>query len=196
LTETCSGGNYCLGGLVVAQFKAFAPGVEVNGETVLSVVAGLGGFEAVARKILADNGIADPQPGKWYPQQAWLDSFKAIATKVGPSSLFSIGKAIPDQAQWPPQVTDLDSALPSIDMAYHMNHRGGDIGTYGYESTGPKTARMVCRNPYPCEFDRGIVTSVARRFKPKGVVVVDVTHDMTAPCRGNGADSCTYLVSW
>ena len=180
----------------MAQFQAFAPGVEVNGETVLSVVAGLGGFEATARQILAENGVVDPQPGKWYRQQAWLDSFKAIATKIGPSALFNIGKAIPDQAQWPPQVTSLETALPSIDMAYHMNHRGGDIGNYGYESTGPTSARMVCRNPYPCEFDRGIVTSVARRFKPKDVMIVSVEHDKTAPCRAKGADSCTYLVSW
>ena len=180
----------------MAQFKAFAPGVEVNGETVFSVVAGLGGFEAVARKILADNGIVDPQLANWYPQQAWLDSFRAIATKVGPTVLFSIGKAIPDHALWPPRITDLDNALPSIDIAYHMNHRGGDIGIYVYERTGPRTARMVCRNPYPCEFDRGIVTSVARRFKPQDAAVVDVTHDMTGPCRNNGDDSCRYVVTW
>ena len=180
----------------MAEFRAFAPGVEVNGETVLSVVAGLGGFEAAARKILADSGIADPRPGEWYPQQAWLDAFKAISTRVGPSALFNIGKAIPENAQWPPSVTTIETALPSIDLAYHMNHRGGEIGHYLYMSTGPRSVRMVCRNPYPCHFDRGIVTAVARRFKPRDVVTVTTTHDDGAPCRAKGEDSCTYLVNW
>ena len=139
----------------MAQFKAFAPGVEVNGETVLSVVAGVPGSETMAKQILAAAGIADPQPGKWYPQQAWLDAFKKLADEVGPRTLQSIGKAIPENAKWPPTVKRIETAMPSIDIAYHMNHRGGDIGTYGYQKTGDRSGKMVCRNPYPCEFDRG-----------------------------------------
>jgi hypothetical protein len=180
----------------MAQFKAFAPGVEVNGETVLSVVAGVPGSEAMAKEILASCGIVDPQAGKWYPQQAWLDAFKKLADEVGPRTLQNIGKAIPENAQWPPTVTSLDTALPSIDMAYHMNHRGGDIGTYGYQKIGDRGARMVCRNPYPCEFDRGIIISVAKRFKPADVAAVNTTHDDTQPCRSKGGDSCTYVVEW
>jgi hypothetical protein len=180
----------------MASFKAFAPGVEVNGETVLSVVVGVPGGESLARRILAESGIADPQAGKWYPQQAWLDAFKKLADEVGPRTLFTIGKAIPENAQWPPFVNSIETALPSIDMAYHMNHRGGDIGKYGFESAGERSARMVCRNPYPCDFDRGIISSVATRFKPATVAVVTTRHDDTQPCRAKGADSCTYLVNW
>ena len=180
----------------MAQFVAFAPGVEVNGETVLSVVAGLAGSEAMARQILAEVGIADPQPGKWYRQQAWLDAFKRIAEEVGPRTLQNIGKTIPENAQWPPTVNSIETALPSIDVAYHMNHRGGDIGSYAYQKTGDRTARMVCRNPYPCEFDHGIVMSVAKRFKPAGVAAVNTMHDNSQPCRSAGGDSCTYLVQW
>jgi len=180
----------------MAQFKAFAPGVEVNGETVLSVVAGVPGSESMARQILASCGIVDPQPGKWYPQQAWLDAFKKLAEEVGPRTLQNIGKAVPENAQWPPQVTSIETALPSIDMAYHMNHRGGDIGTYGYQKAGARGAKMVCRNPYPCEFDRGIIMSVAKRFKPADAAAVNTSHDDTQPCRSKGADSCTYIVEW
>ncbi len=180
----------------MAQFKAFAPGVSVNGETVLSVVAGMGGFKAQALKILASKGIADPQPGQWYSQQAWLDSFKEISEKIGAKVLFEIGKKIPENAQWPPEIDNIEKALPSIDMAYHMNHKDGEIGHYNFKQTGEKNGVMVCQNPYPCEFDRGIVTSVARKFKPASSAFVTVKHDDSAPCRSKGADSCTYQITW
>jgi len=79
----------------MAHFKAFAPGVEVNGESVLSIVDGMGQFRPLAVQILAQNHIVDPKPGQWYPQQAWLEAFKTISEKVGVRTLISIGHAIP-----------------------------------------------------------------------------------------------------
>lgn len=180
----------------MAQFKAFNPRVNVNGETVLSVVEGMGGFKQQAFKILADKGIDNPQPGKWYLQQAWLDAFKEIADTIGKRVLFEIGKKIPENAQWPPEIDDINKALASIDVAYHMNHKGGEIGHYSYKQTSENSGVMVCDNPYPCEFDRGIVTSMAREFKPESSMRVTVKHDEAAPCRDKGAESCTYLISW
>ena len=55
---------------------------------------------------------------------------------------------------------------------------------------------MICKNPYPCDFDKGIIKAVAKKFKPKDSVNIIVEHDESAPCRKKGADSCTYLVSW
>jgi hypothetical protein len=179
----------------MAQFKAFAPNVEVNGETVLSVVNGMGPFKETALKILTDHGIKDPQAGQWYSQQAWLDAFKTISEKIGTSTLLAIGKTIPENAQWPPQIDSIEKALASIDMAYHMNHRGGEIGNYQFEQTGPKSGKMICKNPYPSDFDQGIVYAVAHRFAPKGVIPA-VSLDETAPTRKKGADSCTFLITW
>ena len=45
----------------MAQFRAFAPAVEVNGETVLSVVDGMGSFKAGAMKILDEMDQASRQ---------------------------------------------------------------------------------------------------------------------------------------
>ena len=61
----------------MAMFKAFSAGVEVNGETVLSVVDG-SPLKKLALDILEKNGIKEPRKGWWYPQQKWLDAFKAI----------------------------------------------------------------------------------------------------------------------
>ncbi len=179
----------------MTQFRAFSSGVEVNGETVLSVVAGLKKVQETSLKILADNGIVDPQPGQWYPQQAWLNAFKSISNGMGPAALRAIGQQIPVNAQWPPDVDTVEKALASIDVAYHMNHRGGEIGFYHFESVGYRSGKMTCQNPYPSDFDLGIIEATARRFAPEGTYPV-VRLDEMAPSRKKGGDACTYWVSW
>lgn len=177
----------------MALFKAFSPEVEVNGETVLSVVDGLGSFKRQAYAILEENGIKDPQPGRWYPQQKWLDAFKEIGSRLGKNTLFVIGSKVPDNAKFPPEIDSIEKALSSIDVAYHMNHKGGEIGSYSFKSTGPRSAKMVCKNPYPCDFDRGIIEAMAKRFKPSDGAI-KVEHE--GVCRHTSGDSCSYAVSW
>jgi hypothetical protein len=179
----------------MAQFEAFSPDVEVNGEAILSVLEGCAA-KTMGKMILADNGIDEVKPGQWYSQQAWLNAFKQISEKIGISTLFSIGQKIPENANFPPDLEGLVEALNSIDLAYHMNHRGGEIGHYKFEQTGEKSAKMICHNPYPCDFDRGIITAMGRRFKPEYAMFVDVVHDDTCACRKKGEDSCTYNITW
>ena len=180
----------------MAQFKAFAMGVEVNGETVLSVIDAMGIFKSQAMKILEQNGVIDPAPGMWYQQQAWLDAFKFISEEIGPNTLYNIGRKIPENAQFPPDIDNIEKALSAIDVAYHMNHRGGEIGHYTFESTGEKSGKVICNNPYPCEFDKGIVESMARKFQPADSIMIMVTHDQSGGCRSNGGETCTYNVTW
>lgn len=179
----------------MAQFRAYAQGVEVNGETVLAIVDGMGSFKDMAVKVLTDCGIPNPKPGQWYPQQAWLDAFKKIADTIGSNTLYSIGKKIPENAKFPPQINSIDKALSAIDVAYHMNHRGGEIGSYTCQKAGERAIKMVCPNPYPCDFDRGIIEAMALKFKPEKSVLI-VRHDDSAACRKKGANSCTYNVTW
>jgi hypothetical protein len=191
----------------MAEFIAFRPGVEVYGAVVLSVVDGMGEFKSRAEAILAQNGIRRPQPEAWYPQQAWLDSFKTISEKIGPRTLFAIGKKILEAVEWPAWIDSLETGLGAIDMNYHLRHRlngvpmlneaTGEmtpgIGNYEFRGlTGEKSAVMVCNNPYPSEFDRGIITAMGRRFKPG----LEVRLDATQPTRTRKADSCTYLIEW
>ena len=192
------------------EFVAFEQGIEVNGQTVLSVVDGMGAFRQMALNILKKHGIDNPQPGKWYPQQAWLDAFKEIAKNIGPNTLFQIGKKIPEKADWPPEIKTIEDALASIDIAYHLNHRKGGqplfnpttkkmregIGHYKFEKTGQREARMICENPYPCHFDRGIIFAVANKFKPRDSAMAKVIHDDSKPCRQKGGRSCTYIIKW
>ncbi|HEY4788366.1 MAG TPA: hypothetical protein VIH57_20075 [Bacteroidales bacterium] len=176
-------------------FVASSSKVEVNGETVYAIVDGMGGFKAKALKILSDNGIQDPKPGHWYSQQAWLNAFKSITEQIGNSTLYSIGQKIPENAKFPPEISDIHKALSAIDVAYQMNHRNGEIGNYIYQKTGERSARLVCTNPYPDEFDKGIIVAMAKKFRPP-IFNLQISIDESQPIRMKGGDSTTFNITW
>lgn len=195
----------------MAQFQAFEEGMEVNGQTIIAVVDGLGASGSLAIGYLEKAGLPEIIAGidHWYPQQAWLDVFRAIADELGDAVLFRIGLRIPENAAFPKGFDSVEGALVAIDVAYHMNHRNGHgevlfdpsrpaarrmlegIGHYRFERRAPGSAVVVSDTPYPCAFDRGIVEAMARLFAS-----AQVRHVDGAGCRKDGAPSCTYAVSW
>ena len=182
----------------MAQFVPFQDGVEVNGQTVLSIVNALEAGRSTRLKIMEKHGIVDPQFAGWYSQKAWLDAFREISEELGIHTLFAIGEAIPENAIFPPEINDLNKALASIDVAYHLNHRGGEIGHYTLTdfASDKRKAVMVCNNPYPSEFDRGIISTMVRKFVPQKSFIYDVQLDTSKETRLKGADSCTYIITW
>ena len=192
-------------------FQSPNSGIEVIGSSVLIIVQGLINQE-FALKVLAEKGLKDINPEKWYPLQSWLDAYKTISDKIGPVALFAIGKKIPELAKWPPQVNSIETALSSLDIAYHMNHRlpGNQnamfdpktgvmqegIGHYKVVKTGDRAMTITCDNPYPCEFDKGVITATAKKFKPADVASIIVIEDESVKCRNNGGQACVYKVTW
>ncbi|MDR1946906.1 MAG: hypothetical protein LBQ51_07060 [Desulfovibrio sp.] len=196
------------------QFISFEPGIEVNATTVAAIVRGMSSFTSISGRYLSKVNIGRIVDGElildmdaWYSQDAWLKAFENIAEQIGDKILFNIGKSIPKSAVFPDWATDIASGIKLIDIAYHINHRkNGEslydmetktmregIGHYGCEAVpGKREILSVCKNPYPCVFDRGILTEMATRFEPGAVVI----HDDSCECRQNGADSCTYHVRW
>ena len=197
------------------QFKIFEPDVEVNGQTVYSIIAGLGYFTNLSRRYFSKVNIGTVinkelkiDMNGWYPQYAWLEAFKNIAEQVGDRVLYSIGLSVPANAQFPPWVVDIDTAIKAIDIAYHLNHRKNGkplfdvttgimsegIGHYGYERKQNNINKIISlsHNPYPCAFDRGIITAMAHKFQPDAVI----SHDDTKECRSKGAETCSYIITW
>jgi len=185
----------------MAEFISFDPTVQVVGEVIAAFV---GGFPSEVQRegfaILKRHAIENPRPGDYYPLQSLLDAMKEVSEKMGSQMLNRIGDQIATNAMLPPGLSSLESCLAAIDVAYHMNHKGGDIGRYVYADEGTehglRKAKMVCPNPYPCAFDRGVIEGFARRFRPAGCLDCIVRHDDSQPCRREGADSCTYVIVW
>jgi hypothetical protein len=185
----------------MAEFISFASDVEVVGEVIAAFVAGFPtGTERLGLQILEKHGIDDPQQGEWYPLQQFLDAMKEISDRIGSHILTRIGEQIAANAKLPPGLDSLEKCLASVDTAFHMNHRAGEIGHYHYSDEGTqgglRRAKMVCPNPYPCAFDQGVIDGFAGRFKPADAEGVVVRHDDSQPCRRKGDESCTYLIAW
>ncbi|HAS40354.1 MAG TPA: hypothetical protein DCS93_07735 [Microscillaceae bacterium] len=182
----------------MAQYIPFDENVEVSGQSILGFVNAIPIYRDEMVGVLQRNGIANLKSEEWYPMICNLNAYKEIGESYGSNTLFAIGKAIPEHAEFPPDIDTLEKALLSIDMAYQMNHRNGEIGYYKLVrfNMDDKLAVMECRNPYPSNFDRGIITTMARKFKPPRVLNIEVEIDPSKPSRLDGADVCTYRITW
>lgn len=182
----------------MSQYEALDSGVEINGQTILATLEGVSRFSETykqrTRDALADNGIDDPTPDEWYPQQAWLDAFRVLASELEPHLLDRIGEQIPETADWPTGITTVEEAVRSINVAYQQNHRGGEIGRYRVMEIDDRRGKLRCTNPYPCPFDRGIIRAVTQQFAPvEGLVFIEETG---GECRREDGDFCEYTVYW
>ncbi|GAA0190728.1 hypothetical protein GCM10009122_52580 [Fulvivirga kasyanovii] len=182
----------------MAQFVSYDPNVKVNGQTIMSVVNAMEFGQETRLNILKKHGLVNINAEEWYDQQKWLNAFKEIYNNIGENTLYIIGKAIPANAKFPPEIDTLEKALNAIDVAYHMNHTKGKIGNYKVTEfdAEKRQAIMVCDNPYPSDFDRGIITTMLVRFKPKDSTKYSVTLDDSKGSRLKGGDSCTYIIKW
>ncbi|MCH2044847.1 MAG: hypothetical protein MK212_12080 [Saprospiraceae bacterium] len=194
----------------MAEFVAFNPAVKAKGLNILGFITCMRRGQEHRRKILKKSGI-DPQPDSWYPMQFWLNAFKGLSQEIGELNLFLMGKKIIDSAEFPP-VKDLEQALDSINIAYHMNHQvDGEtmfnsetgqmldgIGYYKLISFNEvrRKAVMKCKNPYPSKFDEGLIAKIVEKFRPVDSNFYEVKIDITKERRSKGGDSCTYLINW
>lgn len=189
----------------MAQHVPIDPRIEVSGQALRGLFEATKAFLPVINRLFAEQGIAEPRADAWYPISKHLQLLANVAEQVGRHTLLAIGKHITN-AIWPPHIKSVEEVLAAIDIAYHMNHRLNGvtmfdpatgkltegIGHYRYVAEGPRRARMVCNNVYPSEFDRGILIGVTRQFRS----TAEAVRDETQPTRLQGADSCTYIVTW
>ena len=150
---------------IFRPFEASSSAVEVDGRTVHSVISGMM-LHSVGRELLRREGLDPLKPERWYPMQSWLNVFRTISERLGADTLYSVGYRIPQSAEFPSLIMkDVATALQSIDIAYHHAHRNGDIGCYEYSQVGEGIYQIRCNNPYPCDFDLGIIDSLVDRFR-------------------------------
>ena len=194
------------------EITRYEADIQVNGATIGSVIDGMESFGNLGLIILAEFGLADLEKSTstWYSQELWLKAFNRIADVVGDEALFKIGQKIPENAEFPPNMKGIVNGLRSIDVAYHINHMNvkgeilyddnrdpkmlSGIGNYILveDKVTDHSAIMRCQNPYPCDFDRGIILTIARKFASPQA---EVTH-MQGSCRKLGHDTCNYFVKW
>ncbi|WP_408959794.1 hypothetical protein [Natrinema sp. 74] len=169
---------------------------EVIGRSPLSyVAAGESVSSFVGKQItnkLAEYGLEDIESEEWYPLAIPLAMLYDMRDEYGGVRMRNMGQNVPKHVEFPPNLTDVDNALRGIDQAYHQNHRGDGIGSYEFRMDGENEGVMTCENPYPCEFDKGLIQGVARKFADNPVDVEEVGDE----CRSDGGQHCEYRVNW
>jgi hypothetical protein len=188
-------------------------GIEANTTGVRVLMAGFDLFPSLVKKLLVEKGIVEKSADgkfllqeRWFPLESWLAVYDAIYREIGPNVLFTLGTHILENPKFPAWVRDIDTALESIDIAYHKSHRRNGVIMYDQATSrmsegighykprrtpGQQRIEVVCDNPYPCEVDHGIVTQMAKKFEPKARI-----EHAPGSCRRKGGTQCTYVVTW
>ncbi|QRV17278.1 4-vinyl reductase [Haloterrigena salifodinae] len=169
---------------------------EVIGRSPLSyIAAGESVSSFVGKQIankLAEYGLEDIEPDEWYPLEIPLAMLYDMNEEYGDVRMRNMGQNVPQHVEFPPELSEVDNALRAIDTAYHQNHRGSEIGSYEFQQDGESAGVMTCENPYPCEFDKGLIRGVAKKFANNPVEVEEIGDQ----CRSDGGQHCEYRVEW
>ncbi len=183
----------------MAEYKT-SPNAELIGGMLYALWAAFPeGFQEIIKKTLASHGIGEIVPDRWYHFQSILDALKEIEVKFGHQLLAQVGEQAATLAPIPPEIDTLKACLLSLNATLSRICRGGEIG--GYE-VSEETARegftryvVTASTPFPCSLTRGYLEGFAQRFKKGEIKEVILRHDETRPCRREGAETCTYIIS-
>jgi hypothetical protein len=170
----------------------FAPDATVSGGNILSMLAAMGPFRRRGEQILEENGIVGVEVERWYPLAAYVSALRAIGEKMGPNTLFQIGRQIPNHVPLPPGIDTFEKVLASFGMAFDMNHHGTQPGAITYTVQNPRNGTIVTGTPYPCDFDRGVIVGFFQKLLSTRV---NVEPREGAPCKARGGETCTYGVT-
>lgn len=186
----------------------------VAGPSLQTFMDGFGGFALIASQILLEenlgresgDGLVKFDPHEWVPLKNLMRALDRIGKEYGSPILRQVGSSVPNYIDLPPHVTNIDIALQSVNVAYHMNHalkgqpmfspETGEmlegIGHYRIERTKGRN-QSICKvdSAYPCPMDEGLMESMARRFER----TANIKHE-PGSCRDKGGPHCTYTIEW
>jgi hypothetical protein len=163
---------------------------EVNSELITSMIESFGNYEILVIEILEEHGInVDLLETEWISIQKWMDAFREITSRIGPSEIGKIGEKIAGHFSLKNKETMID-ALEVLQETYDEHHQG-KVGKYEIVEFGINSLQIISDSPYPCTFDRGMIRTIAQKVS-KGAK----TKHSPASCRSLGDKQCIYLVKW
>ncbi len=119
------------------------------------------------RPLLAQHGLAEIEPDRWYDQQRVVSVFAAMAAlpNITYEDFVAVGMKAIETAQLPPDIPDVESALSILPHAYQLNHRNipADEG-YSVRKISPTHYQFAANSPYPVYVVYGVVYGMVRRY--------------------------------
>lgn len=162
----------------------------VNGYTILALTGGLYLLKKLATNVLKHHDIKEITYNDWYPMRPWITALNELSDYLGPDIIYQFGQSVPYKALWPQDVDGVHNALRSINKAYHLNHRGKDVGNYEYTELEPNAGKITCESPYPIYFHKGLIQSTIQKYRSNSSGPVNIVISET------DADDTTLIVEW
>ncbi len=126
----------------------------------------------------------------WYPMLPWITALNELFDYLGPNIIYQFGQSVPYKVLWPQDIEGIHNALRSINKAYHLNHRGTDIGKYEYSILDTNAGKLTCGSPYPKYFHRGLIQSTVLKYQQNSSVTPNVI------ITESNSDENTYIIEW
>lgn len=172
------------------------PGSEVSGRALRVVVDGAAQCSAVTvetvRRTLGEHDLPEtPDADDWYDQGPYLAAVDELVDRLGDSAVRAVGEQFPTVVQWDAEPETVAEAMLALAQWYRRAHRGERTGCLLFERTDETAGRLTAETPYPCAFELGTATGLARHVADDLVTLTEAGH-----CRTDGADACHYDLSW
>jgi hypothetical protein len=176
--------------------------VEISGEVILACSQG---FPENQRPFLeecfsnAGLMLDTTEAGRFYCYLYYLSALKDIRYRFGDIIVEKIAYNCMQHINFPPEWSHFLTSLENLDTGYKLHVRGGRAGQYTYEAvrhSSMSQLKMRDDTPLPCEYTRGVLEGLSKRYPPMGGGQAVIRHDEGSPCKKKGGDSCTYVVSW
>lgn len=180
-----------------AEYKSWDDTTEVKGQMITTFINAMGPIKTLALDALSEKGSSQITEEEWYPLQNFLYALKMVEYKFGPNTLYVTGQKIPGFIDFPEDVKSIDDAIAKLNELFQSYHRGNEeeMG-FSYNKLSRNAANIECRRTYGTQFDRGLITGLGSRYKPKRSKGISVELDKTKPNRQKGNDSHTFTLKW
>ncbi|MBI9068319.1 MAG: hypothetical protein JEZ09_13580 [Salinivirgaceae bacterium] len=166
----------------------------VSGESIISLYKGLPeSLQDIVGTLLNKRGISNLKQGNWYKLNAFVSIIEEIDSIFGSQTIYEIGKEVLNTALIADPVKNLVQAFDKYQITYNMNHRNSECIFFVMESnTKKKRIQVSILNPYPFHINRGLLTSLARKYPPKKGKIPEVTLDEAKSVFPKGI----YNITW
>jgi hypothetical protein len=166
-----------------------SPDAAVRGGVVLSALAAMGPFRKRGEQALSEHGISAVDVEEWYPLGPYLDALDAIRERMGPNTLFQVGRQIPKHVALPAGLSSFAAVLSAFGTTYGTIHRGVPEGAVTHQLLTDRSGRITSATPYPCDLDRGVIVGLFQHLLDVRVFVEE-----EGECAKPEGGCCAYLV--
>ena len=175
------------------DFVCNDPNATVRAANVRATIDAFKLVPLMATRIIKKHNLnlVDLRPEKFVLVQSWLNALQEIQNEVGQDKLRAVGRAIVENADFPPHFVDAETMLMASNEIYQLNHRG-DVGRYVVTRMVDNRIRVRCETPYPRMFEWGVIEGMTKNSKYKHPGKFDVEYEAGPK---TGSLTCTVYVT-